>query len=616
MKEKLKKQRRNISLKITSVLLIVWLFVSVVFSAIVLTSEKQSQITKSHNDYTYLVNCTTPFGMPYNEMCKYIQVVKEHYRDIVSMQIEEEEINCGADIGTYDTNMQITLFEFPIAYDDERTPSQNKLLMDTDKEIYFSFNPDDYSEYVGNSGLLNYDEFISSLTKDQLDTIVKYLNIEKDKDGYFYLLINKACYYNPENGHVYPQTVEIVKAYEDSNGYAVDEVVETYELNPKNVENLERCESMQNEPCIIDGQFICNDFASDGLIENPTESLSLQFYDPDTGIIEKNGLFTYTCYESGTYTIETIDFEGSELAFAYYNEQRELLDDAEVIGHYENYGDILQPDYPTKYVTKNIGIRYAKRINLLECCADTLIIGISSLFLFFLIIGIILTTMMYKVIKTQLIEEEKRREVTNALAHDIKTPLFIISGYAQNLKENINTDKRERYCEKIIERTDEVNSLVHKMLDFSKLEEIEQKLNIESVNVEKLINSVIEDYYNLPDTKYINLNVTEKCYINADIDLLKRAVSYLFDNAVRYSTDNTDIKISLTSDSLSISNACKNISEQDLKHLTEPYYRVEKNRESKGNGLGLSIVKSIVELHKFKLNIELSDSIITFTIKF
>ena len=612
MNKKYKRQRRNIIIKITAVLFAVWLIVSAVFSAIVLNNEKETQITKSHNDYVNLVDGVTSFAMPYNEMCLYLSMTKERWRDYVLQDLDLEEITCGADIGTYDRNMQITLYEYLIVEDDESFPFDKKLIMDTDKEIFLKFRPDDFSEYTGDSGILNYDEFANSMTPDQLDSIVDYLNTEKDEDGYFYLLLHKECYYNPENGHVYPKTVEIVKAYEDSYGYAIGETVKTYDLNVKITDKLERYETNStNEPYFIEGKFVCNNFASEGLIEDPTESLSVEFYDPDKGIVEENDLFTYTCHESGTYTIETVDFEGSEQAYSYLYEQTGIENLNE-----DSYEDIYIEDYPTQYVTKNIGLRYAKRFNLLECCGDVLAIGISSIFLFFLIIGLILTIMMCKVLKTQMTQEQKRIEVTNALAHDIKTPLFIISGYAQNLKENVNIDKREHYCDRIIERTQEVDELIHKMLDFSSLENIEQKLDLSDVDLNAVIRKTIDEFENIAGKKLFKINTTESCQIKADKNLITQALSNLIDNAVKYSDEETEIVIDISEKSFAIANTCSIITNEDIKLLTQPYYRADKTRESKGSGLGLSIVKTILDLHNYKLDIKLDGNMITFTVIF
>ncbi|MBQ4128892.1 MAG: HAMP domain-containing histidine kinase [Ruminococcus sp.] len=616
MKNKYRKQKRNIIIKITAVLFAVWLIVSAVFSAIVLTAEKQKQITNSHNDYTFLVDSITSTAMPYNEMCKYVQITKEHYVDIIKGDIEEEEVNRGADIGNYDKDLQITMYRCSFSGEAEED-MQDKLIMDTDKDTYISFLEEDYIEYGGESGLLNYDEFVASMTQEQLETIKEYLNTEKDKDGYFYILVNKECYYNPENGHVYPKTVDIAKAYEDSFGYAVSETIETFELKPENTKGLTLYSLPQNEPRIIDGEFILNEFSSGGLIENPFERLSLEFYDPETGIVEKDGLFTFIFNESGQYPVETLGFDGSEYAIAYRTAVDESLEQAVAVGQDEDNTIIYDaPEPDVEYLFYNIGLRYAKRVNLLQCCGDTLILGVSALFIFFLIIGVILTIMMWKVMKTQMSEEQKRRDITNALAHDIKTPLFIISGYAQSLKENINTDKREHYCNRIIDRTEEVNSLVHTMLDFSKLEQIEDDLRFNDINVYELTNEVIARFDGLVSSDEIKLNVNGECNIFADKELMQRVVTNLVDNAIRYKDENTDITVNIEDKALSVSNICSNITKEDVKHLTEPYYKVEKNRRADGNGLGLSIVKSIVDLHGYKLDITLNDSKITFTISF
>lgn len=617
MKAKLRKQKRNITIRIAAVLLVVWLIVSLVFSAIVLHIEKQEQITKSHNDFGYLCD-TLPSGesIVLNNVCKYVEIVKSQQRDIVTSNLIPET-TCGAD-GTYNTDLQITI----VANTASDENAEHTTIMDTDSEIFVGFMEyDQYSTSTPVSGVLNYDEFVTSLTQEQLDTIIKYLNIKKDKDGYLYLLKCADTYYNPANGHIYPQTVEIVKVYEDSNHYGIKEVIETYKLNPTiNTDGLTLYKCRENEACIIDGQFVSNNFSSGGLIKDPSFSLDYTRYDPNTGIVEKTGLFTYECTEGGTITVETVGFAGSERSIAYETAenqfQQKLYADADILFT----SDIIEMESafenPVGLDTQTLNIRYVKRINLLEYAKTPLIIGISSLLFFFLTIGTILSIMMCRVVKTQILEEEKRRETTNALAHDIKTPLFIISGYAQNLKENINPEKREHYIDRIIERTNEVNSLVHKMLDFSRLSTVDHTLKLENVNVSQLVQKALEDFETLPDNKTISLDLDSKYEISADEVLLSRAIVYLIDNAVKYSDKNSNIEISLNSNSLSISNKCSTITNNDIKHLTEPYYRVEKNRESNGNGLGLSIVKSITDMHSFKLIINLVSDTITFSVVF
>ena len=96
----------------------------------------------------------------------------------------------------------------------------------------------------------------------------------------------------------------------------------------------------------------------------------------------------------------------------------------------------------------------------MEGCIGSILTATGILFMFFLIIGVVLTVMMWRTLKMQIVEEQKRRDMTNALAHDIKTPLFILSGYAGNLKENVQTDKREHYHNPNVKAADLMQSVI------------------------------------------------------------------------------------------------------------------------------------------------------------
>lgn len=88
------------------------------------------------------------------------------------------------------------------------------------------------------------------------------------------------------------------------------------------------------------------------------------------------------------------------------------------------------------------------------------------------------------------------------------------------------------------------------------------------------------------------------------------------DNALRYSDEGTEIKVILTEKALSIGNVCSAITEEDVKHMTEPFYRAEKNRSTEGSGLGLATVESVAAHHGFSLSAKLSANILTLTLIF
>lgn len=596
MKEKLKKQKRNITLKITAVLLVVWLLVSVVLSVAVITIEKETLLKQENSAYSETLENISYYQILDTDSLFTIanssKLLSTYQSEIKQEDTGKAVVSCGA-YRNYNDNLQITMD----LYDSELENTTSLINTDEDLVVSYRCSPDNISwnSYYGitllSHGLINFENFRASMTDEQYDSICKYLNTKADADGNYYELICKELYYDGENFAIIPKTVEIVLTNQNHTWYIEDEVVQQYELNPEGVEKLSFGTCANDYRNVISGQFVVGNYSSGGLLDDSYDIGSNHYNE----VFEQVGAFTYVYKNASNvpmmiYNSDEITFEDEEAGIYYFLDQGETY--------------------------QNLVFSYAKHINVLDSCKNTLIFGVSALFLFFLIIGIILTIMMCKVMKTQMVEEQKRMEVTNALAHDIKTPLFIISGYAQNLKENINTDKREHYAQRIIERTDEVNDLVHTMLDFSKLSNIEQNSNLEDIDVFELSNGIITRFDGLDNSNNIVVNKNSDCLLFADKKLITRALSNIISNAVRYSDKDTDIVIDINEKSFSISNVCSNITDKDINQLCEPYYKAEKNRESKGNGLGLSIVKSIVELHGYKLNIELNGNIITFTIVF
>lgn len=586
MKEIFKKQKRNIVIKITAVLFAVWLIVSVVFSATIITLEKEKLLNEEHDNFNSLISNIENNG--YHLVDTYVSFKKEWYAYIIKdIDKEKPEISCGAD-GYLDDTLQIVVLKV------NENESYSKII-DTDESVLINeyrctdTNSQDHKLSIG--GNLVYDRFMQSITGEQLDSISEYLYTKKDKDGNYYELICKHFYLDEESNSILPKTVEIVRTNENNTWYAQDEVVESYELSPLFTDDLTMYTCASDYRNVIPGQFVLGTFKSDNLIEADTSIERYAYLDAE---YIKTAPFTYVYKNS--QRVHTVSYSSEDI----------LYGTADSNVYYYTIDQSANPD---------LIINYARTIDILECCGNTLIIGVCALFLFFLIIGLILSIMMCKVIKTQLSEEEKRREVTNALAHDIKTPLFIISGYAQNLKENVNSEKREHYADKIIERTNEVNELVHKMLDFTRLERLDSDIVKEPVDLYLLTKEISEKFSDSKIENEIRINKNGDSVIAGNRELLTRALTNLLENAVRYSDENTPVIIEINERTISVSNTCSSITQEDIKHLTQPYYRGEKNRQSKGNGLGLSIVKSIVDIHNFTLDITLKDNVITFMIK-
>ena len=206
--------------------------------------------------------------------------------------------------------------------------------------------------------------------------------------------------------------------------------------------------------------------------------------------------------------------------------------------------------------------------------------------------------------------------MTGALAHDIKTPLFVISGYAYSLKEDIDSSERDEYLDNIIEQTERINSLVHNMLNLSKLDSYSITLNRSDFDLSELTAETLRDYTSLPGGRKITLTHSGSNEINADKELINTVVRNLTDNAVKYSMPDSEIKIDVTDRTLRVSNPSEELSRSELKQIWQPYVRKDKSRSKKGNGLGLSIVKSILDLHGAKYDAQMKGGEFVCTIIF
>ena len=264
-----------------------------------------------------------------------------------------------------------------------------------------------------------------------------------------------------------------------------------------------------------------------------------------------------------------------------------------------NYTDgFSSVDEMNSYNQKVCKITVYQKLEPLKACMATLIIGNSIILAFFILIGILLSLIIWRNFKNRAIREQHRMEMTNAVAHNLKTPLCIINGFSENLREESGYLTKQHYINVIQEQANEMDILVHKMLDFSKLETDSAKLNIKSFNIKTELENIAKKYNNI-SSKNIIVTADDK-EIFADKELMELVFENLIENAVKYSKDNSDIKISFANNNFNISNECEEISKKDLKKIWKPYNRLEKDEEVRGTGIGLSIVKHILKLHKIK----------------
>lgn len=210
--------------------------------------------------------------------------------------------------------------------------------------------------------------------------------------------------------------------------------------------------------------------------------------------------------------------------------------------------------------------------------------------------------------------EETRRRQISALAHDIKTPITIVSGNAELLSETDETQEQKEYTDYILKSTESMRQYVKTMIEISKADE-GYVICKKKVDSREFVHEIYNNINALISVKKLKLDFNDKDipeFFSADPALLKRAIMNPVSNAVEYSLECSRIKfIAEKSENyikFCIIDSGKGFSKEDLKNAQEEFYRGDKSRNSNFHyGMGLFITKSIVKLHSGKLEISNSE---------
>lgn len=201
--------------------------------------------------------------------------------------------------------------------------------------------------------------------------------------------------------------------------------------------------------------------------------------------------------------------------------------------------------------------------------------------------------------------DDMRKEFLSNVSHELKTPLALIQGYAEGLKECINEDQqsREFYCDVIMDEADKMNRMVKQLLTLNQLEFGNEVVAMERFDLTELIQGVIQSTAILREQDGIALTFQDPGQICVWADEFKteEVLTNFLSNAIHYAEGEKKIIISVTprEDAVRVSvfNTGPRIPEEDLLHIWTKFYKVDKarTREYGGSGIGLSIVKAIMD---------------------
>ncbi|HCL4436840.1 TPA: HAMP domain-containing histidine kinase [Clostridium botulinum] len=217
--------------------------------------------------------------------------------------------------------------------------------------------------------------------------------------------------------------------------------------------------------------------------------------------------------------------------------------------------------------------------------------------------------------------EKKRREFIATISHELKTPITILKGQIEGMLSNIGIYKdRDKYLKRTLEVLNDMEYMVKETLEISKLESQGFKPRKEQVSLSKIVEECIYNISFIAKRKniFIDKNINEDLFVHGDSKLLKKVVNNIITNAINHSPESEKVYANLHEEKdeivLKVENTGIYIEENELKEIFKPFYRIEKsrNRKSGGSGLGLYIVKMILDAHNGKYSISNSEKGVEF----
>ncbi len=222
--------------------------------------------------------------------------------------------------------------------------------------------------------------------------------------------------------------------------------------------------------------------------------------------------------------------------------------------------------------------------------------------------------------KTEI--DEMRKEFLSNVSHELKTPIALIQGYAEGLEECVNDDEESRnyYCDVIMDEANKMNRMVKQLLSLNKLEFGENVSEMEHFNISQVIGAIKQSFDLMLDQKKITCkcDIPEDIMVWADEFQIEEVLTNYISNAINHVSGENVISITLKQENdkvhIEVFNTGDNIPEEEIDKVWIKFYKVDKarSREYGGSGIGLSIVKAIMDAHNQKYGVYNSENGVAF----
>ena len=231
-----------------------------------------------------------------------------------------------------------------------------------------------------------------------------------------------------------------------------------------------------------------------------------------------------------------------------------------------------------------------------------------------------------EVLKRMKVLDESRQEFVSNVSHELKTPLTSMKVLADSLnaQENVPVELYQEFMLDIADEIDRENKIINDLLSLVKMDKTSSDLNVETVDINQMIEAILKRLKPIADQKDIDLIYESVREVTAEVDEVKLtlAISNLVENGIKYNKEHGYVKVRLDADhqffTIDVEDNGIGIPQESIEHIFERFYRVDKSHSTKigGTGLGLAITRNAILMHRGAIKVESKqESGTTFSVK-